>query len=63
MRVGAAAVLALLFLGSSASSFQQAKKPKSPLSSGIDSNAASLTGYDYSDLPAVFEAAGRATGI
>ena len=24
---------------------------------------ASLTGYDYSDLPAVFEAAGRATGI
>ncbi len=24
---------------------------------------ASLTGYDYSDLPAIFEAAGRATGI
>jgi len=40
-----AAVLILLFLGTSASSSpQQAKKPKSPLSSGIDSNAASFLG-------------------
>ena len=40
-----AAVLILLLLGSTASSHpQQQKKPKSPLSSGIDSNAASLAG-------------------
>src|SRR6185436_4686513 len=47
MRYGpiGAAVLILLILGSDAtSSPQQQKKPKSPLSSGIDSNASGMTG-------------------